>query len=334
MRLRSPSGKVITNKFIRSKLQKKQEKFSYSSNFTSPLLVGDVVWMNSHLINANVFNRFVTRYKSQVEHVLWQLVLSLKKIQHIEFFIENAKSKVFRLTGIRLRDEDLTGAWYRSVDFDTLYIKLLSTTQLAVSIRNSKGPDSKNYEFKSCDFKSIASQFEESSGSVINQVMAWHRLSGDQAIWSHQRLAWYDVLFLLVNQANKPNNQLSAYPLVYTNGELAFSFMFNENDVSAPAESVIADLTVSLEFKMLEFKMLESENILALTKGKQTITINLGLLASLYDLFPANNQLEVCQGFLQSLMLDTTMGLSYEQRRLIFLLVHVLSLNVLVKRKR
>jgi hypothetical protein len=324
MRLRGPSGKVITNKFIRSKLQKKQEKFSYSSSFSTPLLFGDVVWMNNHLINSNVFNRFVTRYKSQVEHVLWQLVLSLKKIQHIEFFIENAKSKVFRVTGVRLRDEDLTGAWYRCVDFDTLYVKLLSTAQLAISIRNFEGLD-----YKSHVFGSLACNSQESNGLDSNQVMACYRLLDDKAIYINESLALFDVLFMLVKQFKLQNNQPSASPFVFSSGEYAFSFMFNENN-----EPVLNRSDIHGHKSRLEFKLVGSETSLVLTNGQQTVTICLELVAGLYYLFPLDNQLQVCQGFVQRQMLASDMVLSYEQRRLIFLLVHVLSLNVLVKRKR
>ena len=319
MKLRSPSGKVITNKFIRSKLQKRQEKFSYSSSFTTPLLFSDVAWVNSHLINVGVFDRFVIRHKSQIDGVLRQLVLSLKKIQHYEFFIENAKSEVFRLTGIRLISEDLTGAWYRCVDFDTLLIKLLYTAQLALSIKN----------FAGFGVNSQSIESKESASLFTNEAKTWTRLLGHEVFNSHVNYAWLEILFFLVKQLNHPNMRSSGFPMVFSSGELAVSFIFIPDDELIQLKSSEFGSRESIEFIIGG-----SEKTLVLSKGGRKVTISLVHIARLYDLFSVNNQLQVCQGFMQSLILDSEMVLSYEQRRLIFLLVHILSLNVLVKRKR
>lgn len=310
MRLRSPSGKVITNKFIQSKLQKRSEKLNYSSSISNPLIFSDFVWMNSHLINLNIFLRFITLHRSAIGRVIKQLVQSLKKIQHDEFFVENARLKIFRATGIKLSDSDLSGAWFRCINVDKLYVKLIFTCQIALSVENFEDLklDSKTLELKNLARSKL---FIKTNG-----------------VGSLSSITLLDMMFCFIEYINHHEDSKPTTSVLFSNDEIDICFLRNCN-LDVMSNNKISN-KLFLEFKYGTSLALQA---LDLTLEDKCLKIDLNLVASLYASFPDDNQLLLSQGFMQNLLINSALVLNYEQRRIVFLLVHILALNVLVKRK-
>ncbi|WP_044406650.1 hypothetical protein [Thiomicrospira microaerophila] len=313
MKLRAPSGRVITNKFIKSKLQKRQEKLSYSSSFTSPLVLSDLIWVNSHLINAALFLKFKTVQGKTSDCVIKQLITLLNQTQYDEFFIENAKSKVFRSTGIKVPSDDLRGAWFRSVNLCSLQAKLVFISQLAFLIENSV--DSEQTMNQDGLLYSFSGKHWQAKGLLP---------SGFQ----EGRAVLIEIVLSVFSQVDSLIKQKKPVDIKVSSGKDVIWISLNER-----ADKKLQGRQHSSDGLCMMLSSCRSEHLVELSLGEQSIVVDLGLLTRLFVDFPDDNQLLLTQGFVQKMLANLALVLSYDQRRFIFMFVHLLALSILINRK-
>ncbi|WFE69720.1 hypothetical protein P8S54_05305 [Thiomicrospira sp. R3] len=305
MKLRSPSGKVITNRFIRSKLQKKQEKLNYSSSFASTLNYYDLVWMGSYLINTKLFLKFVTLKKQTLNASIRHIVRTLKSNQFDEFFAENTRFFVYRETGILLQSSDLKGSWLRKVDFSFIYLKLLFVSNLVVSTEN----------YSIAEWKSDFESFPDH---------VWHVSTNDSEC-NFNGGCFSSLLDTVINSCAVIVKGFSSRLQVSHAGNQVLINSFSRIDKQASSRS-LNELCVDI--KVEQNAMFSS--LIVSRQGRQG-KIDLARLAMLLKNSPCESQYVMSQGYTQKALREVDLNLGYDQGRLIMMLVYMLSLHNQVK---
>lgn len=305
MKFRSPTGRFVTNSLIRAKLQLDQEKLDYSSSYVSVLNAYDLDWMNSHLVQLNKMNNFILSYQDnglQLNHLIRQMKLA----QFDEYFIDHTRLMVFRHTGVRLKTSELNGAWYRRVNFDLLSSKLYLAYVLVSSIKYSS---KQLREFRpACNrpsFKQgwvsrypleLEGQAEEITGLSLLQI----------------------VYELLVNLRRNPS-QINQNLLVVKENRI--ELQLNQNTVK---NSIDNEDGLSIMFC---YNLRSGYQYLKMSSCTETLEIDLVQLASMLNAMPVSIYMTVIYGYVQSSLEPSQLEISYDQIRMVTMLVTMLVLE-------
>lgn len=303
MELRSPSGKVITNRHIKSKLQKRQERLSYSSSFTSSLSHYDLVWMNSHLIRRGLLLKFLISSGYEPRSLIKKILGKLKKHVINEFFAESAKLDILRLTGVRFNSCEFDGAWFRRVNFQAIEVKVLFISHLAISTKNLLADEQ------------VDPNLVDKLGYFSADVAADLASIGTNKIVVKTVLEFYDHLKV---------NSTGLFRLMNeTDGVLVKTLWQDESYVSADSSA-----HTLIQIKQSPNGYFDQVKV---SKNDQFCLISLEPLSLLIKDFPGKNLFDFCHGFTQMALSSRNFRFSYDQLRLVVMVVFLLSLHNLVK---
>lgn len=292
MEFRSPSGRLIKSRYIASKLQLKHEMLNYPSEIQSILSAHDLIWMDSSLVDIRKLQEFRKVTDQTTFREIVELIKQLKKLQVSEFFIENARSLVFCKTGVRLSTDELTGAWYRQVNFQLIAFKFVVALVYVSSIKHF-------------DNKTTA----EMPSSML-QVKSWNLdvrlISEGSFVFSSKSLVG------CINELINKQNHLF--------GNSSNIFIISKGCSIEVLDSNLGPGFNSIVIKIKKGLNSEIKNCYLLACGKE-LDFELNLLNNLILDLPYTQILPVVLIFVQSKLENFGFDLNYDQVRLINLVV-------------
>jgi len=293
MKLRSPSGRLVNNRHIASKLQLRHERLYYSSDFVGIFNPADLYWMNSSLVHIKKMQKFAVDNKYSAVDVIADLTKNIDKLQVSEFFIENTRSFIFCTTGVRLQTNELTGSWFRQVPLKSIVHKLIRSLVYVSSI-------------KSLDGMQVSTAYEE-----LNLLRCWVvRINLGQltdAIITDKSLL--GCLTLIFERLNNFSNGFNSF-LIASSGRVV------EISDSELQDNLNYDFVLHID----QAECIETLKFCLLVNG-QDFDFEIGLLNNMLLKLPYTEIFPVVLMFVQSKLAKFEIVLNYDQIRLVSLVV-------------
>lgn len=293
MKLRSPSGRLVNNPHIVSKLQLRHERLIYSSDFGGVFNASDFYWMNSSLVHIKKMQKFALDNKQSAFYVVADLVRKIDKLQVSEFFIENTRSFMFCNTGVRFSANELAGSWYRHVCLKAIAHKLIMGLVYVSSIKHLDDKDTGFSQDGSVQLKPWLiryTQGQQPHSSFISKSLAGC-------------IAW------LFEKNNLCSNGSDTLFIACTGQVIEIS----DTDLGIR-------LNNSFVLQIQNTQSAEKLNGLLMVNG-QAINMELGLLNNILLNLPHTQILSVACMFVQSKLTRFELDLKYDQIRLVCLIV-------------
>ncbi|UQB42440.1 hypothetical protein JX580_00555 [Thiomicrospira microaerophila] len=259
--------------------------------------------MNSHLIRRGLLLRFLISSGYNPKPSIKKILGKLKKRVTNEFFAENARQDLLRLTGVMFGSSDFVGAWFRRVNFQAIEVKTLFITYFAISTKNlltdeQFDPDLfKKLGYLSSDMGDDIPPMNSNKIVVKTVLEFYDNLKLDSTGFFGQMNGADGILIKLLGQFE-----------AYTSSDGSTQTLIQ---IKQSPNGFFDQVQVS--------------------KNEQFCLISLGSLSLLIKDFPGKNLFDLCHGFTQMALSIRDFRFSYDQLRLVVMLVFLLSLHNLVK---